>query len=219
MKVEIGFWYLPKTRLFRTSDKTGTGFSKKTRPESPDPRFGLVTPLPQSVSTVLPSGLTRTSAMTRTATLSDANNLLSLTAQSDTLTINGKVFTSVYNYDAAHATRTVTTTSPLHRSSTMSLDATGHVTNSAVSGLGATAFGYDTRGRLETIDQNSGERVSRLTYDSTGFVDSVTDAMSRVQRFTYDGVGRVLTQTLPDARVITYTYDANGNLASVTPPS
>jgi len=57
-----------------------------------------------------------------------------------------------------------------------------------------------------------------MTYDTDGYLDTVTDALSRTTSYDYDLAGRITRQTLPDARYIDYSYDANGNLASITPP-
>lgn len=83
-----------------------------------------------------------------------------------------------------------------------------------VGNLTATAFGYDSAGRLTGVTQ--GSRSTAITYDTAG--DSVTDAANRTVSFDYDGAGRVTTQTLPDLRTITLQYDRNGNVTSITTP-
>jgi YD repeat-containing protein len=82
-------------------------------------------------------------------------------------------------------------------------------------------YTYDARGRLTQVSQGQGEdlRTVSLTYDNSGEVGKLTDALGRAVSFTYDAVGRVTTQTLPDGRQILYSYDANGNVTSITPPS
>lgn len=61
-------------------------------------------------------------------------------------------------------------------------------------------------------------RLTRFSYTTDGYLETVEDALGRLVHFTSDAVGRVTAQTLPDGRVIGYTYDANGNVSSVTPP-
>jgi RHS repeat-associated protein len=165
----------------------------------------------------MPSGLTSSLATTRAVTLSDPNNPLSVTSQTDTLTLNGRTATSTYSA----ATKTFTDVSPAGRQSTTIIDTQGRVTRTQVDALEPVVFSYDTRGRLSTVTQGTGgtARTSSFTYNPQGFLASVTDPLTRTVSFTYDLVGRVLTQTLPDGRVIQTTYDANGNVASITPPS
>ena len=90
----------------------------------PDPRFGMQAPIPSSLTLRMPSGLTSALTTSRNVTLSDPNNLLSLTASTDTITLNGRTATSTY--DAA--TKTFTDRSPANRQVTSTIDAQGRVT-------------------------------------------------------------------------------------------
>ena len=191
---------------------TGVDGTVVTVTETPDPRYGLQAPL-RDETVRLPSGLTRTTTHRRTVTLSDPANPASLTRQTDTETVNGRVRTEVYERAAGRVTRT----SAAGRQSVTLLDAQGRVRQEQVTGLTAVVNSYDAQGRLERVTQ--GARSLAYTYDAQGRVATATDAVGRTQRYTYDGAGRVLTQTLADGRVIGYTYDAAGNLASVTPPT
>lgn len=156
----------------------------------------------------------------RAAVLSDPTNPLSLTSQTDTVTVNGKTTRTVYTA----GTRTYTTTSAQNRVSTVQVDAKGKPILSQVTGLEAAVNTYDTRGRLATVTVGTGAdaRTTAFTYHATGpqagWLASVTDAENRTVSFEYDAAGRVTTQTLPDSRVIGYRYDANGNLLGLTPP-
>ncbi len=188
-----------------------------TRTDTGDPRWGMMAPVPTSLTIVTPGSLTLTSTSTRTATLSDSNNPLSLTALDDTLVLNGRTSTS--HFDAA--TRTLTTTSPAGRVRTRTIDLQGRTISSQVTGLAPVTATYDAVGRLATITTGTGPdaRTTTLAYDSQSYLHSITDPLGHITSFTYDAVGRPLTQTLPDGRVIQTTYDANGNVASLTPPS
>src|SRR5262249_5686630 len=62
--------------------------------EGPDPRFSMQAPLPATETINTPGGLTATTTTSRTVTLADPQNLLSLTALTDTIKINGRTFTS-----------------------------------------------------------------------------------------------------------------------------
>jgi RHS repeat-associated protein len=200
-----------------TQTTTAPDGTVTTLTETPDPRFALLAPLPGALTVRLPSGLTSSLGMTRAVTLSDPNNVLSLTSLTDTFTVNGRTATSTYTA----STKTRTDRSPANRVVTTILDTQGRTVREQVDSLEPIAFTYDPRGRLSTVTQGTGgtARTSTFTYNPEGFLETINDPLSRTVRFTYDPVGRVLTQTLPDLRVIQTTYDANGNVASITPPS
>jgi RHS repeat-associated protein len=177
----------------------------------------MMAPVPKSLTVATPGGLTFSSTSTRTATLSDPANRLSLTTLDDTRVLNGRTATS--HFDAA--TRTFTTTSPAGRVVTRTIDLQGRTTSSQLTGLAAVNATYDAFGRLATVAAGTGPdaRTTTLAYDDQSYLQSITDPLGRITSFTYDAVGRPLTQTLPDGRVISFGYDLNGNVASLTPPS
>jgi RHS repeat-associated protein len=178
----------------------------------PDPRFGMEVPLVASMTVTTSAGLKSTYAETRTVTLSDPDNPLSLTAETDTTTINGQ--TSTVTFDAA--ARTLTAGSPGGRTQTTLLDAKGHVVQTQTAGLDPVQFSYDAHGHLTSVTQ--GARSEMLTYDAQGNVASVTDPLSHTETFGYDPAGKVVQQTLTDGSQLHYSYDANGNLTALTPP-
>ena len=180
--------------------------------QSPDPRFGMQAPVSNNMSVMTPDGLTATVTDSRTATLADPTNLLSLSSQTDTVSINGRQITRAW--DAS--TRTLTDTSPVGRHTYTVLDAQGRTVEQQTGTLAPTEFAYDGTSRLIGIAQ--GSRASTLTYDAAGNVASVTDPAGRTVSFAYDGAGRVVVQTLPDLRQIVFDYDANGNVTAITPP-
>lgn len=182
----------------------------------PDPRFGMQAPITKSLSVKLPGGLTSTLTTTRTATLTNPADPLNLTAQTDTLVINGRTYTSTYT----QATRLLNTTTPAGRTSTVTLDTKGRVVQEQVAGLEAVSYTYDSLGRLSTITLGSGQdaRTSTLSYNTKNELISIKDPLDRTVGFIYDVAGRITSQTLPDLREIHYTYDANGNVTSLTPP-
>lgn len=184
--------------------------------QGPDPRFGMQAPLASSVTVRTPGGLTYTATASRTASLSDPHNLLSLTSQVDTATVNGRAYTSTYTA----ATRTFTDTTAAGRQRTTTVDAQGRVVREEIAGLLPVDYTYDTRGRLTTINQGTGTdaRITTFAYNSDGYLATIADPLNRVVGFGYDAAGRVIQQTLPDNRVITYGYDASGNQTRVTPP-
>jgi RHS repeat-associated protein len=183
--------------------------------ESPDPRFSMQAPLLASL-TMTVGGLTATRTTQRTVNLADQNDLLSLTNLTDTITRNGRTFTSVY--DAA--TKTFTQTSATGRKSMAVVDAQGRVIQAQVSGLLAFNLTYDSHGRLATITQGTGsdERTASFSYNSDGYLQTVRDPLDRNFSFQYDAAGRLSKTTLPDGSEISHSHDANGNLKSLTPP-
>ncbi|NJD69712.1 MAG: PKD domain-containing protein [candidate division NC10 bacterium] len=200
-----------------TEQTTNPDGTISTRIDTGDPRWGMMAPMPKSLTIVTPGGLTLTSTSTRTATLSNPDNSLSLTAQDDTLVLNGR--TSTTHFDAA--TRTFTTTSPAGRISTRIIDPQGRTTSTQLIGLAPVTMTYDPFGRLATITTGTeaDARTTTMTYDANSYLQSITDSVGRVTSFTYDAVGHPLTQTLPDGRVLQTSYDSNGNVASMIPPS
>jgi RHS repeat-associated protein len=191
----------------------GTSFGLE---QGPDPRWGMEAPLPVKQMTYTPGGLVSTVSTGRTVTLADPGNLLSLTNQTDQLTINGRTYTSAY--DAA--SRTFNDTTPAGRQSSTTIDAQGRPLLTQLSGLAPTSFSYKTYGQLANVSQGNGPEARTVTFDynSVGYLASLTDPLSRTVSFDYDSAGRVTRQTMPDGRVIDYGYDAAGNLTSLTPP-
>jgi len=74
----------------------------------PDPRWGMRAPIAASLTVTTPGGKVLTTTTQRAVTLADPGDPLSLRTLTDTVTINGRVFTTVF--DAA--TRTLTRTTP-----------------------------------------------------------------------------------------------------------
>lgn len=181
-----------------------------------DPRFGMQFPLPSTRKTTLPSGLTLTSTMSRSVQLDNPDELMSLVTLSDTTEINGKVYTNVFN--KANLSHTVT--SPTGRVSFSKVDSQNKPLLTAVSGLYPVNYAYDSRGRLMGISQGIAEdlRTDQFSYNTQGYLTSITDALNRITNLEYDLAGRLTRKTLPDGRELNYSYDANGNLTSLTPP-
>ncbi|MGB3397170.1 MAG: hypothetical protein WBB60_12045, partial [Nitrospira sp.] len=132
-----------------------------TQVQGPDPRFGMQAPLLKSLTVQTPLGLTSSLTTTRAVTLTTPSDLLSLATQTDTLVINGRQYQSTFT----QAAKTLTTTTPTGRTSTVTLDAKGRVVQEQVTGLEPVAYAYDNFGRLSTITQGTGGnlRASTLT--------------------------------------------------------
>lgn len=177
----------------------------------PDPRWGVQIPVLTSESFTR-GNLTMNITGSRTATLANSADPFSLITQTDTQSINGRTYTSVFTA----ASKTFVESTPQGRKTTTVLDALERISTVQLPAGPLSTLAYDIRGRLATITQ--GSRQSTYTYDTNGHLASITDPINRIRSFTYDAAGRRLTTTLEDGRVINYIYDAAGNLTSITPP-
>jgi RHS repeat-associated protein len=160
----------------------------------------------------MPSGLTRTESRSRSVTLSNPQDPLSLSSLIESVTVSGHTSQSSYNASS----RRMTLTSAAGRVTAIDYDALGRVTQISAPGVHPTQLHYDARGRNDTITQ--GTRVSTLAYRADGFLDNILDPLLQRTSFGYDAAGRPASETLADLSVIGLGYDANGNATSVTPP-
>ncbi|MEO8133023.1 MAG: RHS repeat-associated core domain-containing protein [Betaproteobacteria bacterium] len=182
----------------------------------PDPRWGMQAPVSASVVIATPGGKVSTTTILREAALTSPSNPLSMTAVTETTTINGRAVVRSY----AAATRTFTTTSPTGRKKTTVIDLPGKPVQSQFGGLAPRSFAYDAKGRLASAIQGSGagSRTTTLAYGAAGFLQSVTDPSGRSLVFARDGDGRTTGLTFPGGGQSGFAYDANGNFISITPP-
>jgi RHS repeat-associated protein len=177
-----------------------------------DSRFGSQSTYPSSVTTTLPSGLSRVEGMKRTVTLATPGDVSQVARLEEEAVVNGKRWVSVYTA----ADRTLRVTSPLGRVSSVTVDEKARPVSWVAPGILSTSVMYDPRGRPSTVSQ--GTRRFALTYGPNGFVDTATDALSRVSRMATDVTGRTQSVTRPDMASSVFDWDATGNLTSLTPP-
>lgn len=182
----------------------------------PDPRFGMQAPFERGRITRMPSGLTATTTTVTTATLSDAADLSSMTQEQMTVTVNGRISRATYDV----ASRQWSLTSAQGRTSILRTDDSGKPTFTQHGGLDGTSCTYDSRGRLATVTQGSGESARSLTYTygADGYLERVADALTQTVVYQRDAVGRVTQMTMPGGHILGMTHDANGNLLQLTPP-
>ena len=195
---------------------TSTNNTRTLLVEGADPRWGMVAPLAASTTITTPNSLVFKNTLARTVALSDPTNPLSLTSMTESNSINGRTYTSSFDV----ASRTWTNTSPVGRQTIKVIDTQNRPTQIQVPNLDPTNLTYDARGRPSSITTGSGADTRTLTfaYDSTGYVQTITDPLSRLVTFARDAAGRITSETLPGTRVIGFGYDANGNTTSITPP-
>ena len=111
-----------------------------------------------------------------------------------------------------------TVTFPEGRTVTMLYDPSTLVTESmSIPGLFDTSYGYDTKGRLTSVDTNT--RQNAFTYNAQGFLQSLTDPGGYTTSYTHDAVGRTTGISRPDGSALGFTYDKNGNMTVLTNPS
>ena len=98
---------------------------------------------------------------------------------------------------------TWTTTSPVGRQSTTTIDAAGRTTQIAVPSVAPFHFTYDARGRLSTTTQ--GSHTWTQAYDTKGYLGSVTDPLSHLGRRSarIERLGRPRGVTLTPPRFLT----------------
>jgi RHS repeat-associated protein len=178
-----------------------------------DPRFGLSnSPYSGQWTEKTPSGLTLSGSATHSASLSDPNDPLSLVSLADSTTINGRTFSSSF----VASTKTMTYTSPAGRLTTMTLDASGRVSQANPPGVTPVQFHYDANGRNDAITQ--GTRVTSFHYAPNGFLDLITDPAGQKTSIVSDASGRPTLATQPDLTTVAMSYDPSSNVSSVTPP-
>jgi RHS repeat-associated protein len=182
-----------------------------TSTDVPDPRFGIQAPIASTTTTRTPSGLTRTETRSRSMTLSNQNDLLSLMFLTEQVTMNGKTYQSTYDAVA----KTITQRTPVGRQTVVALDSAGRVGQVQMPGVLPVNIQYDVRGRPQTVTQ--GTRTYSYTFDPLGRLQSTADPLHSVS-LGYDGANRPTNTILPDLSSISASYDGNGNLLSVTPP-
>jgi RHS repeat-associated protein len=207
--------------LVTIAAENGDGSSSATKPSgaqlgntiAADPRFGMSAAFAATSSIQMPSGLKASVSTSRLVSLANPNDPLSVTSYSNTATINGRAFTSVFT----KASRTTTFATPLGRITTNILDDHDRIASTQMPGTPAVTFAYNAQGLLASA--TAGVRQAVFTYDDRHRLKTLTDPLMRTFSYDYDDADRVRVQTLPGGRQITYSYDANGNVTSITPPS
>ncbi len=181
--------------------------------DKPDQRWGSQAPLPELITVKVPSGLVSNLKVARSVKLITPENPLSVAGLTETVDVNGRVFTS--NYVAAN--RTTTKTSPLGRKVLTTLDATGHITEITTPGLASVHVTYDKHGRPTNVEQNTASETRRYTfaYDALGNLQNINDPLDRNNSFLYDAAGRITQAVSPDGHTTTFRHDALGNVTDV----
>src|SRR6185369_14063332 len=195
------------------TDATGT-VSNVTH--GADPRWGMLAPTTSAATVSTPGGRQLKASEVVTTTLADPQNPLTLSAKTDTFTINGRIHTSAFTA----ATRTAIDTSPLGRLQSVIINNLGRPTQYSAPTLQPIVRSYDSYGLLQSSIEGSGAdiRTSTIARTGDGYIANVTNPLLQVERYAYDAAGRVTTKIFADGRAAQYAYDANGNLTGLVPP-
>ncbi|MCP4269640.1 MAG: hypothetical protein GY777_29390, partial [Candidatus Brocadiaceae bacterium] len=165
----------------------------------------------KDITQTSPDGLTRTTTNSKAYVDTDTDEVPDLIT--DTVTINGKSWTSANNILIGE----ITNTSPLNRVATVNYNMTNLQTEEiGVTGLHSTTFNYDLRGRLTGI--TTGVRTSTRDYDANGHLDYIITPDNKTYDYTFDVMGRLTHEDRPEGVSIDYDYDSNGNLTLLVAP-
>ena len=149
------------------TDATGT-VSNVTH--GADPRWGMLAPTTSAATVSTPGGRQLKASEVVTTTLTDPQNPLTLSAKTDTFTINGRIHTSAFTA----ATRTAIDTSPLGRQQSVIIDNLGRPTQYSAPTLQPIVRSYDSHGLLQSSIEGSGADIRTSTIARTPMVISPT---------------------------------------------
>ena len=136
----------------------------------------------------------------------------------------GKGYTDIqYTYDADNRIASVknvfanTTTSYTYNDA-------GHPLKRTLPNGVTTDYGYDTDGRLVSVDHKKGDgsRICKYAYtlnaigNRTQVVETLPDGTTKTTSYTYDALDRLSTATYPDGRAVSYLFDSFGNRTKMT---
>ena len=182
----------------------------------PDPRWGMLVPLQDTLAITTPSGLKFITETERTVTLSNPDDPMSLEGQNTTISVNGRDFTS--EFDAL--SNELELVSPEGRETHLTFDSLGKLISHEIEDLFPVTFTYNSQGYIETITRGDGDSVRHysFTYDEEGNLDTITDPLLRTTQFEFDLAQRLTQIILPGGREVNLTKDSNGNTIAIQPP-
>jgi len=191
-----------------------------------DERFGAAAGVPSV--TIESGGLSFTSVSTRSATLQDESDPLSVETLTETVEVNGRTTTRVTDRTVTPTptmASMVTVTTEANRTFSTELDPDGRPTKVTPPVFEPTTVQYYGSGahvgKVHIVTEGPGhpeERSYTYIYDASGNVQSVTNPLNEVQTYTYDSVGRLASITYDDQNKVRFEYDLNGNLVTLAQP-
>jgi RHS repeat-associated protein len=202
-------------------DVAADGSETRTSPDGmrvttafgPDPRWGMLAPIPVRIIREWPGGRRAVTTAARSVDLADDDDPFSLVSLTETVNVDGRSYGRVYEADI----RELRLTSAEGRVTVAGFDIQGRVVHLQPDGLDALTAAYDGRGRL--IRASQGDRSVNLTYDAGNRVVSRTDAAGALFEFAHDDTGRLIELLSPGGQRYRFGYDAAGNRTSVVMPN
>lgn len=182
--------------------------------QQPDPRFGKQVPTIKRTVLKTPGGLEANLEVTRSLSLTNPDDPLSLETLTDIVSFNGRISTTTF--DALN--QQVIYKSPEGRQSILTLDDNGRVIKTEIAGLEPVTFSYSDRGQLIKAMQGN-QTILSYSYDEQGRLSSLVNAEGNQVQYNYDEIGRIIQTTLPSGRTYKFAYDANSNLTKIIVPS
>jgi len=150
---------------------------------------------------------------TRTLTLKDPDNTLDVATLSETQSINGRKYTTIWD----GAIRSWEQRSPEGRTTRTELDELGRVVSEEIGGLAPFHYVYDAQGRISQVEQLGA--TTRFTYGQDGTLASVTDALGHTQRYEHDANGRTTAVVQADGSRIEGEYSGSDAVRAITVPN
>ncbi|MCY4730030.1 hypothetical protein KY092_05590 [Natronomonas gomsonensis] len=189
----------------------------RTLSQGPDPRFGMAAPVTEKAVEVSPSGRETVTKTDRTVSLADDSDSLSLDSLTETVTINGRTFDRTFEA----ATNEYSITTPEGRSTVLTLDDNGDVSELSADGVDPVSIERNGNGRIS--ERKQAGTVFKFEYDTNGYLEAAEDETGRRVEFDRDVLGRIQTATTAagsaDAATEAFEYDDAGNLTEFERPN
>jgi RHS repeat-associated protein len=202
---------------------TFAGGSTSIPSKTPDPRFGLRSPL-YKTTLKMPSNLEFNSESKRAVTLSDPSDLLSVqTITEETIFCPGCPDPRTYRLTYSAADKKYAHTTAEWRQKDITVNDQGSITRIDIipgdTGLSIdpVTFTYNTQGFL--TESVFGDTSQTFTHDPLGRVGTIANAAGETIGYGYDDANRVTAVTSPLGNSYGFNFDANSNLTQITMPS
>ena len=178
----------------------------------PDPRWGMLAPIPSKMTYVSPGGVETVRSLSRSVSVSVPGDPLSLIRLTDTYVVDGE--TSTVTYDRPSGM--VTERSAEGRTLTTTWDGRGKLTAFRAGTLDPVTMAYDDQGRLTRITRDG--HSSTFSHDEFGQIANMTDAAGHTVAYDYNAAGLLEAFTTPSGATFGFSYDRSGSATAVTAP-
>ncbi|HMA96021.1 MAG TPA: RHS repeat-associated core domain-containing protein, partial [Polyangiaceae bacterium] len=173
--------------------------------------------VPAIIDVQLPSGRTiEYGPLMRWKTFSDMNNVLSLDTWRDEINVNGRIYETAYR----RSTNTITTTTPMGRTSITTLDQLGRPIALASAGMPIVSWTYDKDGHVATVTQSAGDesRSEVRGYNDVGWLQSRTNPNGELTSYAWDQAGRLSSLSRADGSQVSWQLDPANNVTRLSVP-